>query len=849
MSAWLSNIPRGRLRLLMVALTLGPLALLAYLSLTVSTDVVRDREKNALKAQASLSASYIQREMEGLGEIAESYAGRPALVKSMSRLPLTRAATANIRLHLTQIRGVRRGIGVAFVTSPGGRLLDIVPETPAIVGENFKFRDWYRGTTRGAKTYVSEAYVTQAEGNPNVVAVGTPIRPLTGPRATAVGILVVAYDVKHIQRSANRFARDSDVELTVTDQRGQVLAAPEALPEGLESRREDARVAAALAGRSGAGENERAGQPVLSAHTAVPGIGWTVIAETPRDKAFAGVHSLRATVLPITAGLALVLLGGVFLLDVAVRQRQQARDEALTASRMKSEFLANMSHEIRTPLNVVVGMNELLLDSDLDERQREYAETVASSSDALLTVLNDILDFSKIEAGKVEIEEADFALGDTVAEVCELLAGPAHAKDLELALSVEEGVPEMVRGDSGRVRQVLTNLLSNAIKFTSKGEVVVKVSAATEDEGWTIRFDVSDTGIGIAAEALPRLFVSFTQADSSTTRKFGGTGLGLAISKELSTLMGGEIGAESEVGKGSDFWFTVRVRPPALGPRAAGEPLPELRGLRVLVVDDNATNRQILERRLEGWDMVPYSTSGGREALELLLAQGDEPGIELALLDMNMPDMDGIDLARAIKAEPALRHLPLLLLTSSDATLGSAEPAIFDSLRKPVRAAKLYAAMAVAMQGRGAQPEAPKRVAGKRPHEPAGATHDRSILLVEDNAVNQRVASLMIEKQGFRTEIAANGLQALEVLAGNEYAAILMDCQMPEMDGYEATAEIRRLEGSGHHTAIIAMTANAMDGDREKCLAAGMDDYLSKPLSSDALGAALERWTASQPAA
>ena len=847
MTARLNNISRSRLRVLFVLLTLGPLALLAYLSLTISTAVIRDREKTRLQAEVGLSAAYIEREMAGLREIAESYAHRPTLVASLSggRRP---GDAANIRLHLSQLQRVRLGIGTAFVARTDGRLIDVVPPTPAIVGKDFRFRDWYRGVMATGEAYVSAAYETQATGHPNVVGLATPVhgeKP-SGAQGDVEAILVAAYRVDQIQAFADKFAKDSGTDLTVTDQRGVVLAAPGKRVPRLDSRRGDPRVAAALRGERGITEITREREAVLSAYTPVQGVGWTVIAETPTKEAFAGVQTLRAAVLPIAGGLALVLLGGVWLLDVALRQRHQARDEALHASRMKSDFLANMSHEIRTPMNGVIGMNDMLLETELDDEQLEYAETIRGSSEALLDILNDILDISKIEAGKLELDDGDFDLADTVADVADLMVNRAHAKDLELALGIDLDVPATVRGDSGRLRQILTNLLSNAIKFTPEGEVVVRVSCArSSEEGSLIRFEVSDTGIGIPPEEIARLFESFTQADSSTTRRYGGTGLGLAISSQLSRLMGGEIGAHSSPGEGSTFWFTAKLGRPALAGRQSENDPHALQGLRVLVVDDSATNRKILTQQLAGWGMSATVADGGKQALGLLEAAAEGPPYELVLLDMNMPDMDGLDLARAIKARPALRALPLLLLTSGGRATGFGAAGIAASLQKPVRPSKLYNAIVEALHDKGgaARVARAREGNGSRASADAPPRHQR-ILLVEDNAVNQMVAARMLEKQGFSADMAASGREALEALAREDYQAVLMDCQMPEMDGYEATAEIRRREASGGtHTAIIAMTANTMQGDRERCLAAGMDDYLSKPLRRQALEDVLTRWT------
>jgi PAS domain S-box-containing protein len=528
---------------------------------------------------------------------------------------------------------------------------------------------------------------------------------------------------------------------------------------------------------------------------------------------------------------------GYLVLYHDITELHRAREEAEAATQAKTAFLARMSHEIRTPMNAVIGMGGLLLDTELTEEQRDYAEVIRTSGDALLRIIDEVLDLSKIEAGKLDLEEQPLEVRECAESALDLVAVRASEKKLELGCLLDQDVPAAILGDSTWLRQALGNLLANAVKFTEVGEVVLAVAAEERGDGrWRLRFSVRDTGIGIPAERMHRLFESFSQVDASTTRRYGGTGLGLAISRRLAEIMGGTLWAESEEGKGSTFHFEIVAREaPVLPPPDRFESEPRIAGKRLLVVDDSPTNREILRRQGEFWGLLVEAVESPLDAL-VRIRRGDP--FDAAVLDMQMPEMDGLALAREIRRYRAERALPLILLTSIGRLAEArAAPEFSAQLTKPVKASHLYEALVRVL----AADAVPESTTGDAADDARSGTAALRLLVAEDNAVNRRLALALLGKLGYRADVVENGREVLDALKRKPYDVVLMDVQMPELDGLEATRRIRARFAPGEGPTIIATTANAMEADREECFAAGMDDHLSKPIRVDKLSRALAR--------
>ena len=816
-----------------------PVAALAAYSFRLTSQSVRDLVRQNNEAAAQTASEVLGRELANSISLATAFGELPGMIEAVE----TRNEQA-VRDRLERaVRSFPR-IDRAYVLDLDGVLWSDYPKAPESLGKNFSHRDYFRGMAANWRPHVSEVFQRNAEPRPRVVAIAAPIRNRQGK---VLGGVVYQYRLEAISQWLNNVHPGEGGQVFVLDHTGKVAAHP-TLDLQAREYKEYLDVPAVRTAFEGQSETSELVDPIggeAMVGTVIPAeVGdhrWVVVAQQPVAVAYAPIHRMARNLGIASVLLALVALTVVVVLGSIREQLRRAKHAAEKASRAKSEFLANMSHEIRTPMNGILGMAELLRGTPLASQQREYLALIETSAEALLRLLNDILDFSKIEAGKLALDPAEFRLRDMLVGTLQTLAARAASKGLELAYDIPSSVPDLLVGDAGRLRQIVVNLVGNAIKFTEQGEIVVTVQAeAIEPQRARLRFVVRDTGIGIPPDKQHLLFQAFSQVDSSASRRFGGTGLGLAISAQLVRMMGGRIGVRSEPGQGSEFYFTAAFGTAESKAEQTPREPAVLHGLRVLVIDDHATNRRILNDLLNNWQMLPAVAESGPAALELLdreHAAGRRFGI--VLLDAMMPGMDGFALAAEIRRRPEAKDLPMVLLSSAGKpddrqrcqTLGIAR-----CLLKPIKHSELLQAIAEVLDA-AARPAAPAAEAASMPL----AAQPLRVLLAEDGLVNQRVAIDLLRRRGHQVELARNGKEAVAAVQRQPFDVVLMDIEMPEMDGLEATAAIRDWERTnGTRTPILAMTAHAMKGDRERYLAADMDGYISKPIRAVEMFEAIE---------
>ncbi|MFD1536610.1 hybrid sensor histidine kinase/response regulator [Nonomuraea guangzhouensis] len=834
---------------LWILLGLLPLALLTSSSITLSADAVGDEVGDRVRTTASVSRVVVEQQLGSLKQLVSAFAQQPAVRAAVtSGKPAGRDTMIGFREELARMRA---GVGGVIVIGPRGDIAGAEPTS--VLPQDVSSTDWYVSVRDRLQPYVSQAYTPTMRGVSRAVAAAAAIPSADGK--SVLGVLAVVYSLDAIQDFASQAAEAQGIRLLITDQSGVLVADPGRKLYALTSLREDPRVDAALAGRTLFTTHQGPDGKVLSASEPIPDLGWTVTAEVPADAALASADQLRVRVLSIAAVLALLILIGLGLQIHATRGRRRAqrtlaryaaelaaaRDEAVSASGAKSEFLAKISHEIRTPINGVLGMNSLLLETGLDGEQRHYASTAQESARSLLRLLDDFLDLSKIEAGHLQVESVPFDLPRLCDEVVAPFAPHAYQQGLWLTSRLGDSLPQQVTGDPVRLGQVLTNVVGNALKFTVQGGVDLEVTldeGGPGDDRVTLRFTVTDTGVGVGPGDLERVFGVFRQVDSPITRRTGGSGLGLAISRQLTELMGGEIGLDSVEGVGSRFWVTLPVDVLTWSAPAA----PALRGRRVLVADARPEDLALAGRILSDSGLVVETASDGPAALTALraAAEAGRP-FDLAVIDLDLCATnadrapadgalaDGVP-ADGLLADPLLRDVSVVVLVTPGRPgrawpISVAERTV-QSMTRPLSRRRLLAAVENALTPAPGSALAP--VPAESPGAPVAGVAPVRILVAEDDEVSCQVAVLVLRKAGHHVDSVADGRQAVAAVLSGGYDLVFMDCQLPVLDGLAATAEIRRREEP--RTPIIAMTAAAMPDDRLRCLEAGMDDHLAKPV-------------------